>query len=265
MLLLVLTLALGWFLPARWAIAWISPRLHGLQFHDVHGSLWDGRADHVLRADGTVLGQVRWHVSRRALFAVEPLQVELTGPQLAFSGSMQAPRNGQVRWDDVRLRADLAPWRLPVLSALGNPLGKLSMTVDHALLQDGWPLQLELRAQWRGAAVFVRGRRVALGAVDAQAIARAGVVDITLTDVDNGPLQVLGAMRLSPLGWGLNLHLHPRQADPALRQWLATLGKPDAAGTVHVQRRVGLMLIPSMPPTSLPSSGMPTGTQRGKP
>lgn len=265
MLLLVLTLVLGWFFPARWAIAWISPRLQGLQFNGVHGSLWDGRADRVLRADGTVLGQVSWQVSRRALVAVVPLQVELNGPQLAFSGSMQAPRKGQVRWDNVHLQADLALLRSPVLSALGKPLGKLSVVVERAVLQDGWPLQLELRAQWRDAAVLARGTRVALGAVDAQAIARAGVVDITLADVDNGPLQVLGAVRLSPLGWGLNLHLHPRQADPALRQWLATLGQADATGTVIVQRRAGLMSIPSISPTTIASSVLPPTTQRGKP
>ncbi len=264
MLLLVLTLALGWFFPARWALAWMSPRLQGLQFQDVHGLLWDGRADRVLRADGSVLGQVRWQVSRRALFAAAPLQVNFTGPQLTFLGSMQVPRKGQVRLDNVSLHVDLALWRSPVVSAPGIPLGKLWLAVDHAVLQDGWPLQLELRAQWRDAAVLARGTRVALGAVDAHAIARAGVVDISLADVDNGPLQVLGAMRLSPLGWGLNLQLHARHADPALQQWLATLGKADARGTVHVQRRMGLMSIASITPAPVASSGLPTTTQRGK-
>lgn len=257
--------ALAWFFPARWALAWIAPQLHGLRMQQVHGSLWHGGADQVLLADGSVLGHVQWQVSRRALFASAPLQVDFAGPQLKFSGRLQAEPNGQVRWDQVQLRANVALWNPHgTSSALGQPRGELWMTVDRAVLQGGWPLQLDLRAHWRDAAVLTRRGKVALGALDLRVTARAGVVDATVSDVAGGPLQVNGTLRLSPLGWSLDARLRARRADPALQHWLAALGTADATGIVHVQRRGGLTL-PPVVPTSTTFDVSSTRPQQGSP
>lgn len=264
-LVLLSMLALGWFFPARWALAWVAPRLQGVQLEDVHGLLWDGRADRVLRADGTLLGQVRWQVSRRALFSVVPLHVNFVGPQLVFSGIMRASRQGEVRWDNVHLQAELELWCRFAVPALGVPRGKLRVSVDHAVLHDGWPLELDLHARWDDAAVIARGVHVALGALDAHAVAHAGVVDANFADVDGGPLQVAGALRISPLGWGLNARLRARLADPTLRRWLATLGAADAEGDVLVQRRVGLVSIPPVTASPPSSAVFPTRNQQGQP
>jgi len=257
--------ALAWFFPARWALAWITPQLHGLRMQQVHGSLWHGRADRVLLADGSVLGHVQWKVSRRALFASAPLQVDFAGPQLTFSGRLQAEPSGQVRWDQVQLRADVALWSPHGASVPGQPRGELWMTVDRAVLQGGWPLQLDLRAHWREAAVLTRRGKVALGAFDSRVTARAGVVDATVSDVAGGPLQVNGTLRLSPLGWSLDARLRARHADPALQHWLATLGATDVGGSVHVQRRGGLALVPSNASTLATPAISSTHAQQGSP
>ena len=261
---LLLTVALGWFFPARWALAWMAPPLHGLRLQQVHGLLWNGRAEQVLLADGSVLGHVQWQVSRRALFAAAPLQVDFAGPQLAFSGRVQKEPNGRVRWDNVQLRVDLALWRPPAATAWGQPRGKLWMTASHAVLQGGWPLQLDLRAHWRDAAVLAHGGKVTLGAFDSRVTVRAGVVDATVSDVAGGPLQVRGTLRLSPLGWSLDARLRARRADPALQHWLADLGAADATGSVHVQRHGGLTLPPAAP-TSAASAVSSTRPQQGSP
>jgi general secretion pathway protein N len=262
---LLLLLTLGWFFPARWALAWRLPPMHGLQLQQVHGSLWNGRAERVLLADGSVLGHVRWQVSRRALFTAVPVQVDFAGPQLVFSGSVQAAADGRVRWDNVQLRADLALWRPHGTPTPGQPRGMLRVTVAHALLQDGWPLQLDLRARWRDAALLVRKVNIPLGALDIRATAHAGVVDARVNDVDAGPLQVLGTLQLSPLGWWLDARLRARHADPALQHWLATLGGVDTAGSVHVQRRGGLALAAPMAPAPAGSAVLSTRTPRGQP
>ena len=56
-----------WWLPARWVMPRIEPQLHGLHLQQVHGSLWNGRADEVTTLDGKRLGRLQWQLSRRAL------------------------------------------------------------------------------------------------------------------------------------------------------------------------------------------------------
>ena len=61
---LVLALALlVWFMPARWAVAALGPRLHGMRLEQVDGLVWHGRAGRVLSADGMDIGQVQWTLS----------------------------------------------------------------------------------------------------------------------------------------------------------------------------------------------------------
>ncbi len=239
MVLLAAALLL-WFLPARWAMPWFEPHLHGLRLQQVQGLLWDGRAGQVVAADGHVLGQVQWHISRRALLGELQLHLDFDGPQLAFSGGMQRLPDNQVAWREVNLRAELVALDPYVKSSLGQPRGELQLTIDHALLLGGWPLQLRAQAQWRRAVMRTHSGDVALGELQWQAQAQGGVIQAQVHDDGNGPLHADGQLQLSPLGWRLDATLRPRQTDPALRQWLAGLGPPAADGSVHIQRSGGL-------------------------
>lgn len=261
---LLLVAALGWFFPARWALHWMAPSWHGLHLQQVHGTVWNGSVDQVLQADGSVLGRLRWRVSRRILLAPAPLQLDFVGSQLAFSGAVRAKSKDQVYLDHVRLRVDMALWRPHELPAWGQPRGQLTLTVDHAVLQGTWPLQLDLRAQWRDAALLTTRGEVALGAFDAHVTARAGVIDATVQDTGTGPLQLAGTVRANPLGWWLDARLRVRRADPILQHWLATLGTVDAAGSVHVHHRQGFAPTPPAAPAGVGSGILSSGAQRGQ-
>ena len=240
-----------WFLPARWMQPRIEARLHGLRLAQVQGLLWDGRAGQVLTADGRVLGSLRWRLSRRALLGEGRLQLDLAGPQLGFTGAMRQLPGGRVEWYAVTLHAELAALHPRLTSPLGQPGGTLQLTVAHALLQGGWPLQLQATAQWQHATLQTHAGALALGELQAQAQAHDGVIQAQLRDDGHGPLQVVAQALLSPLGWRLDATLRARQTDPALRRWLSTLGPADADGTVHIHRRGGLagkMLV--APPTT---------------
>ena len=238
---LVLAAALlAWFLPARWALTWVGPQLHGLRLQQVQGSLWDGQAGQVVAIDGHALGQLRWQLSRRALIGQVQLQVDFHGPQLDFSGSMQRLPGNLVAWRGVNMRAELDGLLPQVKLPLGQPRGELQLTVDDALLQAGWPLQLHAHAQWLHAAIRTRNGDVALGNLQWQAQAQGGVIGAQLHDDGHGPLQADGQLQLSPLGWRLDAKLRARQTDLALRRWLAALGQPDVDGMVHIQRSGGL-------------------------
>lgn len=244
-LLLAATVVLAWFFPARWALPWLTPRLHGLRLAQVSGLLWHGQAGEVRLADGRLLGSASWQVSRRVSWSPQPLRLQLHGPQLAFDAAVRNTGDSVV-WNGVHLRADLALWRPRRAPSLGLPRGEWTMQVDHAQLQAGWPVQAAWQARWRDAALLTRVGTVALGTFDISGSAQAGVIDARLNDDGDGPLQAAASLRLTPLGWRLAARLRARNADPVLQRWLATLGKPDAGGTVHLQR-VGGLAAPAAP------------------
>lgn len=248
--------ALAWNLPARWALPWIAPRLHGVQLQSVSGSLWDGRAERVVLPDGRVVGRAAWVVSRRAMYTATPVHVKLDGEQLAFSAAMRALPRGRAEWTDVHLRADLAAWPLGQVAAPGQPLGEWQMTAGKVLLQGGWPLQLDLQARWRDAALRTPSGLLPLGDLAWTGTAHDGVVDVRIHDVGTGPLHIEAHFLLSPLGWRLDAQLRQRGPNPLLRRWLAGLGAVDATGVVHVQRHGGVMLPPPAPAAASPAAAV---------
>lgn len=238
-LLLVAALLL-WFLPVGWALPWIEPQLHGLRLQQLQGSLWDGRAGQVLTADGHPLGQLQWKLSRWALLGRPQVRLDFHGPQLEFSGEMQRLPEQRVEWRGVNLDAELAAWPVHASLPLGQPRGELQLTVENAILQGGWPLQLQAQMQWRRAVMHTRNGDVALGNLQGQAQSQNGVIRAQWHDDGQGPLQVDGQLQLSPLGWRLDATLRARQTDTALRHWLAGLGRADADGKIHIQHNGGL-------------------------
>ncbi len=246
--LLLTAAVLLWFLPARWVMPWIEPQLHGLRLQQVQGSLWNGRAADVLAADGHVLGQVQWQLSRRALLGQLQLQLRFNGPQLVFSGTMQRLPGDRIALRETSMHVELPALDLRATSPLGQPRGDLQLTVDQALLQAGWPLQLHAHAQWRHAVMHTPQGDVALGDLQMQAQGEGGVIQAQWRDDGKGPLHVDGQLQLTPLGWRLDATLRPRQTDPSLRHWLTGLGPASADGRVHIHRSGGLAATSLAPP-----------------
>ena len=245
--LLLAAAALLWWLPARWALPLLQPSLHGLRLQQVGGTLWDGRAGQVLAPNGRALGRLQWQLSHRALFGQVDLLVDFDGPQFGFHGDLQKMPTGQLAWSGLQARVDLSALADPRLRLpLGQPQGELALNAEHALLQGGWPLEMQAELQWRQAAMRTKGVDVALGDLHAQLAAQDGVIHAQWQDDGQGPLRTTGDLQLSPLGWRLTTELQPRQDDPALRRWLAALGPPDAEGTVQVERSGGLAAASTM-------------------
>ena len=239
-LLVAAVLVLAWFLPARWVMPWVEPQMHGLRLQQVHGTVWDGTADDVLGADGRRLGRLQWQLSRRALLGQLQMQLAFDGPQVDFSGTVRRTPQGRVEAEGWKLRADLAATDIPLPVDWGKPLGELQVVADHALLQGGWPLQLQAQGQWHRAAVRTADGELALGELQGSAQAQGGVIHAQWHDQGDGPLQVRGELQLSPLGWRLDSTLRARHRDPALQRWLARLGPAAPDGSVHIRQAGGL-------------------------
>lgn len=254
--LLLLVIAGGllvWFLPARLALLWIKPP-HNLRLQQVHGLLWDGSGQ-LVTASGQPLGQLHWVLPRAAMLGKVQLQADFSGPQLDFSGSMQKHPDGQVEWRDVRARVDLALLDRYAALPMGQPRGELHITVAHALLEGGWPMQLAAKAQWSDAAMHRPGGDIALGSLALEAHSSNGVIAAQLHDDGHGPLAAVAALQLSPLGWRLDGTLRSRQTEPGLSHWLDRLGlgHPDASGAVQIQHSGGMAIgLPAATPSRTP-------------
>lgn len=239
-MLLLAAAVLLWFFPARWAVPLIAPRLRGLQLQQVHGLLWHGYAEQVRDGAGRDLGRVQWHLSRRAVLGQWMLQLDIEGPSLDFSGTVRRVSASEYEWNDVQARVALALLDQRQLAALSAPQGELRLTVDHALLQNGWPVQLQASGQWRDGVVSGVHGDVALGDWQWQAQARDGWIKAQFQNDGDAPLLGHGQAQASLLGWRLEATLQARQPDRALHQWLSRWGTMDASGVVHVERGGGL-------------------------
>ena len=237
--MLLLAALLFWFLPAWLAVPWLQKRLGGIQLHDVHGLLWDGGAEEVLSNRGQPLGRAQWQLSRRIVLGQPQLALQLQGPQLNGHGAARQSGPSLVELSDMQWHVDLALLS-PTSGAWGAPRGWLDVQIPHAQWQGVWPLQLEAHAQWNDAHLLADEGDVALGQLQLDLQGQNGVIGGSLHDDGQGPLQVQAQLQLSPLGWRLTAILHPRQATPALSQWLLKFGQPDVAGDWHIERHGGL-------------------------
>jgi general secretion pathway protein N len=239
-LLLSCIALLVWFLPARWALPFVQERLHGVSLGLVHGSVWDGAADQVQGRDGRTLGRLQWRLARSALWGKLDLQLEFTGAALTARGHLQRDPQGRPLWTDVAVQVGVAAWAPRLDWPLGEPQGTLAVRLRRALLQGGWPVELEGDARWMGATMQARAGSIVLGNLETDLSAANGVMHGQLSDDGRGPLHVDGQWQASPLGWRLDALLRPRTGDQALRTWLAHLGPPDPDGSVRLHRRGGL-------------------------
>ncbi|MDO1529121.1 type II secretion system protein N [Fulvimonas sp. R45] len=231
---------LAWFLPARWALAALQPRLHGVRLEQVSGLLWHGHAGRVLDAGGDDLGALDWTLSRRALLGDLRLRFALDGPGRSISGAMRRLSATESAWRDVRVQADASVLDGWVVLGGQRLHGRLNVHIVDARLQGYWPMRLHGSAQWLDGAVDDAGRRVELGGFRLDADGEGGVLRLHAGDDGRGPLHADGQATLSPLGWRYALTLQPRTDDPALHRWLQRFGQPAPDGSLRLHGSGGL-------------------------
>lgn len=240
--LVLLLLALFWWLPAAWVRPALEARLHGLRLAQLQGSLWQGHAGEVLGPDGKPLGQLSWQLSRALLWGDLRLSFDLHGADLAASGKLRGDTQEQV-WDQLKLRGDAVFFARRFGLPDGYLRGVVVADIAHARMRGNWPMALDGTGQWRDGHLSTRVGSIAVGTLIMRATGDEGVVQIEVRDDGNGPLALNGQWRLSPIGWTVDIMARARSGDAAMQQWLKTLGQPDASGNVHIQRSGGVAAV----------------------
>ena len=228
-----------WFIPASWALPLLQPQLRGVRLEGVSGTLWQGRAEQVSIANGPPLGSLAWTLSHRALLGDIRIGVDMRQPRLQLQAQVHRASSEQMDLRDVTLHMDMAmlgtqPW------LHGQPQGQLDLEVPQARLQGVWPMQLDATGNWSQASVRTTQGEVPLGTVMLAVNGQSGAIRGTLNDNGSSPIQTSGRLSLSPLGWDLQINFIPRSDNPALLNWLRSLGTPAADGTLELRYRGGL-------------------------
>lgn len=229
-----------WFLPASVAVPLLARRTHGLGFEGLSGTLWNGRADRVLLADGRELGTATWRLGRQAILGRTDLDMHLEGRAGHFDGHMDKSEADRVTLTGVSFRLDAA-----ALAGMGStddlvPSGVVEGRIPHAELQGNWPMTLEAAIVWKKAALRTPEGYISLGGLLLDAASTGGVLRATLRDDGEGSLAANAVLAASPLGWRIDGKLAPRLSDSALSHLIARFGPVGRDGSVNLQRKVGL-------------------------
>ncbi|WNL45320.1 type II secretion system protein N [Dyella sp. BiH032] len=243
---LLLASALAWlvaYLPAAWVRPQLEARLRGGRLEGLSGTVWEGHADRLLASNGGDLGQLDWQLSRRALLGDTQLSVDLHGAWGRLTAQMRKLEGKREEWSQVHVDGDLAQLSARLAPNAAGLQGQLTIDNARVVLQGRWPLELDAVAQWSDARLPGDQRELSLGNLQLRANGAGGVVNATVKDDGDGPLQLAGRLALSPLGWKYDIKARPREPDPALRDWLAGFGRLAADGSMHVERSGGLAAI----------------------
>jgi len=213
--------------PATWAEHALRDRIDPLTLDDVHGNAWNGEARHSWWGE-TAMGRLSWQADPG------PLLRGSVHARLHFELAKDQTLDARVLWKSDRLQVDALRAEL-VGSALQRffqtinlqPIGDLQVQVEHAAFDRGVPVALRGFAIWRQATLLGPRMPVLLGDLRADFhVASSGVVIGKIRDL-GGPVQVEGSLRLTLVGYRIDMLAEPR--DPLLAESLSKLGEP--AGT----------------------------------
>ncbi|TCV94011.1 general secretion pathway protein N [Luteibacter rhizovicinus] len=240
-LLIVAAGLLFWFMPARVALPLLSKRMHGMSFEGLSGSVWQGHADRVVLSDGAVLGTADWQLGREVVLGRTHLLLHVAGARGRFDGRYDQVTADSRAWHDVTFHLDAAALAGQPLAGDLHPRGTLDGQVSEAVFQGNWPMTLNGEVSWADAAIQTPEGHIVLGGLKLQATSASGFLRGTLADDGSGSLATKGDIAASPLGWRADVLLRPRIADTALRHLIARFGPVGPDGSVHIQRKAGLV------------------------
>ena len=229
LLLVCATVLLYLHLPAAWTAYALSDRIDPLTLADVHGSTWNGEARRSWWGE-TAMGRLSWQADPG------PMLRGALRAQLHFELPKDQTLDAQVVWKRGWLQVDALRAEF-VGSALQRffqtrnlqPIGDLQVNVEHAAFDHGVPVALRGHAIWRQATLLGPRVPVLLGDLRADFhVASPGVVIGTIHDL-GGPAQVKGSLRLTLVGYRIDMEASPR--DPLLAASLSKLGEPLADGS----------------------------------
>lgn len=225
--------ALAW-MPASLLLGRMQARLPAVQFEEVGGTVWHGRAGRVL-VGADDWGRLLWRVRPGQLLRGEiAADVELESARRRVAGRFwRSFRRAGVRDLSAELPAELLA---PAFAGTGLiPYGRWSLNLDRATFEGRTPRAIQGEAVWPDAAVGGSARG-ALGTLHARFRMEDGEIRGELGDA-GGPLALAGSFGLDAGGYRVDARLSAR--DPGLEAALGYLGQPHPDGGRQLLMRGG--------------------------
>lgn len=226
--IVVYLLCLAWLAPARLATG-LTP--DGVALAGIEGSLWNGRARHVV-VSGHDVGRLDWKLRPGWGVAIE---LVLSGRAAQLQARLRTTGPGQVTLHALDAQA---PARLlAVITGIEGPVeAELAVRGLAAEFEDGRPVKLSGAVLLDGVSLAL-ARRIALGSYRLALGLEDGRIVAEVRDASD-VLDVTGTIHMTMSGaWESDLRIAPRTDDAELRRALAVLGEPDADGYRRLRLR----------------------------
>lgn len=219
--------------PARYAYRLVADRLGPVDLSDIEGSIWQGRAAHLI-VFGQDLGSLRWHLDTLPLLhAALRARLELHGTAIQASALVERMNSGDIAFSDATFSMPASM----VAPALDIPslvlLGEIRGQVKHARLHEAWVDQAAGSVRWQSAAV-TGAAQAQFGDLEAtfSSTARGGIRG-TAHDL-GGPLKLSGTFTVDAGQFDVDAVLAARDGNPQVLEALRYVGQPQADGSSHL-------------------------------
>lgn len=237
--LLVFCVLLLVFIPARFALEHVVDPALGLTFSGVSGTVWNGHAGEVM-LHGKPMGQVDWNLSPTAL-----LKGRKHANLRMFGGEYRGTATVETGGGAIRVTDADVFFPVSILSGMLDVprlqfLGDVNLKLDHLTLVDNVPTELLGEAVWNDAAV-AGAAQATLGTLKARFMREGAGIAGTLSDVGNGPLQLTGDFKATPLSYRGQAVLRARNDNPQVREALNHIGQPAGDGSVIYRVQGGML------------------------
>lgn len=233
--LVVAIIALAAFAPATWLDRRMAAASGGkIRLNDAHGTIWRGSGA-LTDAHGTWRAPVAWRL------APWPLLRGAVDIRLDSPSELESPRgrlqfdSGSVDLRNIRLRIpaaaidSFAPIKLPVEA--GGEFAVDAPAFRYAANQPEGAFDI----RWERARVATDSAALDLGVVTAHVTPQGSGLAGRIANA-GGDARIDGDVALSNSGVAVRIDITPGpNVPPEIARMLATLGTPDANGTIHLQ------------------------------
>lgn len=225
------------YAPAATLYRWATPQndASGIEYYGIQGTFAQGQVSAINVHGRTVLNDVQWSLKPLwLLLAQRAFRISGGGEQAAIDGTARFALTGAVTLSDVHVTMSVKN----LLAAAGQAFlpfdGQVMLDIDSVKLKNGQIKSADAVAQLQGLAWTLARNPVNLGDFEAKVGTEKETVTVTVQSVA-GPLEATGDIKLSPdQGYQIAMQFRPKaQADAIIRNFIASVGAPDAQGWSH--------------------------------
>ena len=225
------------YAPAATLYHWMAPKNgpSGIEYYGIQGTLSHGRVAAINVSGRTALNDVQWSFKPLwLLLAQRVFKISGGGEQTVIDGTVRLAPTGSTTLSDVHATMSVKN----LLAAAGLAYlpfdGQMALDIQSLKFKANQIKSADAVAQVQGLAWTLAQSPLNFGDFEAKASTEDDSVTVTVQST-TGPLEASGDIKLAPdQSYQIALQFRPKaQADAMIRNFITSMGPPDAQGWSH--------------------------------